>query len=458
MIKNKVFITATLAGGLLLLPSTGWAATPAETDMKLQVDGQELALAGYTVNHSLYAPYAAIAQELGADVDWNEQTGELTLQRGEKRITFTESSATSSLFQTDGEVLIPVRKAFEAFSYTVSYDSANRWVHVQADDDTQPPVTGSSNNNTVGNDVYGNTTEYSVTSDTYAGLLNVSILTDLKPGQNTGTRIEGVVANQNYVFTADMDTRELYRIDTSTGAAEVLTVLPRTGTGMALDESGNLYIASGGEEGLIYKINAGDLNGDPFDGSKVDTFVSGVAGANGLAFDREGTLYVTGGATGNIYAVTPEGQLSTYASGLTAERPQQAIVVNGIAVGTDGYLYVANTSSGEVHRFTVDEDGTVGQPQLIAKSELLYGADGLTIGPDGDLYVAANERNAIVRVTLDGTVTDIARNGNSGPLEFPASLSFVGNTLYISNFDQPRGSNNPNTPGIGSSIAKLELE
>jgi len=81
----------------------------------------------------------------------------------------------------------------------------------------------------------------------------------------------------------------------------------------------------------------------------------------------------------------------------------------------------------------------------------------LNFGPDGAIYVAANERNAIVRVSLNGQVSDIASNNNNGPLEFPASLHFVGNTLYISNFDQPRGANNPNDPGIGASIATIDF-
>jgi hypothetical protein len=46
---------------------------------------------------------------------------------------------------------------------------------------------------------------------------------------------------------------------------------------------------------------------------------------------------------------------------------------------------------------------------------------------------------------------------NEGTLEFPASLHFVGNTLYVSNFDVARGVNKPNEPGIGASIVKISL-
>ncbi|UUZ86315.1 hypothetical protein LJK88_24680 [Paenibacillus sp. P26] len=62
-----------------------------------------------------------------------------------------------------------------------------------------------------------------------------------------------------------------------------------------------------------------------------------------------------------------------------------------------------------------------------------------------------------MRVSTDGQVTEVAHNSNQGPLEFPASLYFAGTTLYISNFDQPRGANKPNEPGIGASIAKIEF-
>jgi sugar lactone lactonase YvrE len=288
--------------------------------------------------------------------------------------------------------------------------------------------------------------------------VDVSIAADLDPEKATGMRIEGIIADaQHRVFTVEMDSKKLYRIMGESGKVEVLAELPRMATGMAFDSEGHLYIASGGMEGVIFKIHKQDLEGDAFDTSKVETYATGVQGANGLTFDAKGNLYVSGGANGNIYRVAPDGNVSTFKSGLTAARSVQLITVNGLAFGEDGKLYVANTSSGEVSRFSIHEDGSLGASELVAQSPLLYGADGLTIGPEGDVYIAANERNAIVRVSLDGRVTEVAQNGNKGPLEFPASLHFVGTTLYISNFDLPRGDNQPNEPGIGASVAKIEF-
>jgi sugar lactone lactonase YvrE len=175
----------------------------------------------------------------------------------------------------------------------------------------------------------------------------LSILKDLDPNSATGLRIEGVIADEKRrVYTVETTSKKLYRIMSDSGKMEVLTELPRPATGMAFDADGNLYIASGGMEGVIFKINAKDLVGGPFDTSKVETYVSGTQGANGLTFDSKGNLYVSGGANGNIYKVTKDGKLSTFKSGIIPERQVQTITVNGIAFGKDGKLYVANTSSG----------------------------------------------------------------------------------------------------------------
>ncbi|WP_235427147.1 SMP-30/gluconolactonase/LRE family protein [Cohnella kolymensis] len=289
----------------------------------------------------------------------------------------------------------------------------------------------------------------------------VSIVVDLDANNAAGMRIEGLTGDkQGRLYTSDLNSRRLIRVTPHTGAVEVLTVLPQSATGMVFDKDGNLYMASGGGpgvDGVILRVSEQELKKGSFTSDKVETFAVDVDGANGLVFDRDGNLYVSGGATGNIYVITPDGERTVWASGISADRPTQPIVVNGLAFGRDGRLYIANTSSGEINRVSIKKDGTFGAVERFAKDPLLYGADGIAFGPNGDLYVAANERNAIVKVSHSGKVTEIAGNNNEGPLEFPASLHFIGSTLYASNFDIDRGVNSPNSPGIGASIAKIEF-
>ncbi|GAA4707931.1 SMP-30/gluconolactonase/LRE family protein [Brevibacillus fulvus] len=289
----------------------------------------------------------------------------------------------------------------------------------------------------------------------------VSILTDLDPYFSTGMRIEGIIGdNQGRLYVADMDSHRLFRVSTETGKAEALTLLPRSTTGMAFDQQGNLYLASAGnpgEEGVVYRISAIDLKGSWIIPNDVKVFARGVNGANGLVFDQKGNLYVSGAATGNIYVVKPDGKVTAWATGLKPERTSQPITVNGLAFGPDHRLYISNTSSGEINRVTIKADGSFGQLERFVKSPLLYGADGITFAANGDLYVAVNERNAIVKVTSKARVSDVAVNDNRGKLEFPASLHRNGNTLYISNYDQPRGVNKDNKPGIGASIAEISI-
>ncbi|RNB81165.1 hypothetical protein EDM56_25930 [Brevibacillus fluminis] len=290
---------------------------------------------------------------------------------------------------------------------------------------------------------------------------HATILTDLDPAKSTGMRVEGLIGDtKGRLYTSDMDSRHLMRVLPDSGRVEVLTTLPRPATGMAFDQSGNLYLASGGsqgEAGVIFKVSAKALEQGAFDPSKVETFATGTNGANGLAFDAKGNLYVSGAATGNIYVVSPDGKMRTWVSGIHAERKTQPIVVNGLAFDREGRLYMANTSSGEINRVAIGDDGTFGQVKRFAKDQRLYGADGIAFGPDGDLYACANERNSVVKVDAHGKVTPVWENANAGVLEFPASLHFIGNTLYVSNYDQPRGVNKANEAGIGASIAKIEL-
>lgn len=538
--RRKLWLAAAVAACGLTLLASGAAAETIPSDMKLLHNGASLELAeqSYLVEHHLYAPYDAVARQLGAEGVWDADAQSVKLTLNGNSIEFRaggevfrnglRDSSALPLQLIEGDAYVPVRLVYESFDYTLGYEESTRTVslteresapgftvfgvqpsgyvigdklevsvfafghslqdfsqhaepkqgeghiHLWLDSELTPQLAVKSfrsepvvfdhlapGEHTLTVQLVGNDhkpIEPEVKREITFSSARLSVLKDLDESSATGLRIEGVIANEKgHVFTVEMGSMKLYRIDATTGEMIELTTLPRSATGMAFDAEGNLYLASGGQEGVIFKVNAADLEGDPFEPARVETFASGTAGANGLTFDAQGNLYVSGGANGNIYKVAPDGTLSTYPSGIQPERSSQMNVVNGLAFGSDGKLYVANTSSGEVNRFTINGDGSLGEVELVAKDPLLYGADGLNFGPDGAVYVAANERNAIVRVTTDGKVTEVTQNGNEGPLEFPASLHFVGHTLFISNFDVTRGTNMPGEPGIGASVIKLEF-
>ncbi|MBI2540734.1 MAG: SMP-30/gluconolactonase/LRE family protein, partial [Deltaproteobacteria bacterium] len=188
-----------------------------------------------------------------------------------------------------------------------------------------------------------------------------------------------------------------------------------------------------------------------------------------VVFDRQGNLYVSGGRSGRIYRVGPGGgsaqvvaQIEAHTRTLPDGKTQQAIVANGLAFDAKGVLYVADTARGAVWKMPVGADGKAGKPTLLAQDRLMDGADGLAFDGKGRLWVTSNERNALVTVAPDGKVEEVAKNGSEGPLEFPAAIVFVGNTGYISNFDNPRRDNmdadgKGALDGIGASIAQINL-
>lgn len=301
----------------------------------------------------------------------------------------------------------------------------------------------------------------------------VSILVDLDPASASRTVIvESITADKDgRLYLPDRVTGNIFRVDPKTPKAVVVARLDAReingkkvgadGAGIAFNAQGDLFVASGVFNEVL-RIRAADVN--PQKPGSGRTFATGTAGANGIAFDKQGNLFVSGGRSGVIYKVGPGGgmaeatvKIEPHTRTLADGKTQQANVANGLAFDSKGSLYVADTARGAVWKV---EMAASTKPVLLAQSPLLEGADGLAFDADGQLWVTPNERNALVTVTADGQVREVAKNGSTGPLEFPSAIVFVGNTGYISNYDTPRRDNldaNGKTAldGIGASIAQI---
>lgn len=306
--------------------------------------------------------------------------------------------------------------------------------------------------------------------------VKVSILVDLDPASTDRTVIvESITADsQGRLYLPDRVTGNILRVDPRSpkpavvGRIEARQIQGKKvnadGAGIAFNQQGDLFVASGPFSEVV-RIRAADVN--PQQPGVAQTFATGTEGANGIAFDTKGNLYVSGGRSGKVYRVGPGGgsgqtfaEIEPYTRTLPDGKTQQPTVANGLAFDENGVLYVADTARGAIWKITIGADGRAGKPILLAQSPLLEGADGLAFDPSGKIWVTANERNALVTVTRDGKVEEVAKNGSSGPLEFPSAIVFVGNTGYISNYDVPRRDNmdaNGKTAldGIGASIARI---
>lgn len=209
--------------------------------------------------------------------------------------------------------------------------------------------------------------------------IGIQIADGMHPVANPVTDVFGNIYTTMSGSAGHKTPVSVYKIESDLRARPLVTDIMNA-TGLALDNSGLLYVSSR-HDGIVYQVSPS--------GNAV-TYVEGMGVATGIVFDREDNLYV-GDRSGTIFKISRDRQIYVFA---TIER---SIAAYHLAIGPDGYLYVTGptTSSFDVvHR--VDPDGHVdtfyrglGRPQ------------GMAFDVDGNLYVAGSlaGRRGVVRIT-----------------------------------------------------------
>lgn len=145
-------------------------------------------------------------------------------------------------------------------------------------------------------------------------------------------------------------------------------------------------------------------------------FPEAVMNPTGIAFDRNGRMFVSARATGEILCFSENGSYTVHASNLG--------IPTGIAFGRDDHLYVGDRT-GTIHR--VSPDGEVTNFATLDPSVAAYH---LAIGPEGRLYVTTpgfGGRDLIYRIDVDGSVSEFVKG-----LGRPQGLAFGGDgLLYV---------------------------
>ncbi len=291
------------------------------------------------------------------------------------------------------------------------------------------------------------------------------------------------------LYIADSSNDRIRRVDRQTGVISTVAGLGERGFGgdggqagvarlyfphgIALDETGNLYIADAGNH-RVRKVEAhthiistiAGTGRTEFYGDGGPATDAGLSVPRGVALDSQGALFIADTQHGCIRRVDRDGRILIVAGSdpRKVEKGEAPIYLRapvGLALGPDGQIYWADATLSRVKKadlMRIDPKTKSGWITVVAgEEEMGFSGDGgpargaqleapaaVAFDSKGNLYIADHNNVRIRRVDAKtGVITTVAGNGqrglsgDSGPataasLNAPAGLAFdADDNLYI---------------------------
>jgi len=210
------------------------------------------------------------------------------------------------------------------------------------------------------------------------------------------------VDSSGNVYVADSGNNAVYQIAVTGGCTTdcVVTTLGSgfgTPSGVAVDSSGNVYVADSGNS-AVYQIavtggcttNCMVISLDP------------VGSPTGVVLDSSGNVYVADRGNGTVEKITVTGGCTTnctvtqLGSGFSAP--------GGVALDASGNVYVADLGSSAVYKIAVT-GGCTTNCTVTQLGSGFWQPQGVAVDSSGNVYVADNWSNAIKKITVTGGCT-----------------------------------------------------
>jgi murein DD-endopeptidase MepM/ murein hydrolase activator NlpD len=217
--------------------------------------------------------------------------------------------------------------------------------------------------------------------------------------------------------------------------------------GLIMDREGALYVADAGQNNRIRKITPDGMVRTLAGGSEGFADGQGSAAAfntpSAIALDASGNLYVADTGNNSIRKVTPQGVVSTIAGDGNAgyrDGPGRDAQFNGpigVAIDTNGSVYVADTYNDRIRK--IASDGVVstlaggsspGYQDGPAQNALFDTPCAVALTPEHELLIADTGNDRLRKLTRDGQVITLAfnlvsENNGTGRIAAPLGLALT---------------------------------
>ncbi len=220
---------------------------------------------------------------------------------------------------------------------------------------------------------------------------------------------------------------------------------------LAIDPAGNLYVADVANNQIREISNSGIVTA--FAGSGNAGRTDGPAATAefnspiGVALDPSGNMYVADRGNNSIRKIDVSGQVSTFVA-LNGGAPQSDETgLDFLTTDMSGNIFFANSyqvekSSPAAAVTVVAGNGNPGYADGVGGAAFFNGLVGIAINPGGDSYVGDDANSRIRRIGADGTVTTVAggptpgaSDGTGSGARFNApngvAIDATGNFLYV---------------------------